>query len=311
MSTRLLMALGAGLASALAAINFAGGISPLPLFLVGLGLGTAEIIAAMTMGIAAVGVSEGPFAAGRFAIFYAVPTFVLSRGALFQRTDAAVNVRWLPNGDLVGWLTGFGLVFLILGWFADWTYGGAILNRIGQFLDNWFQAAIPDLAPDERRTFVGSIVPWLPGTMATMWVLATALNAAAAQAILVRMGRNKRPVEPWADLTLPDWTSWVLVTAAAIALGAPDEFKALGRNVALVASVPFLMLGFAVAATLLSNFRGPGKSRGWLMAGIFSLSLVFTWVLFAIAALGMAEQWAGIRRRIANGASGTGNRGSE
>jgi len=134
-----------------------------------------------------------------------------------------------------------------------------------------------------------------------VWLVMIVVNAAAAQAIVVAGGWNRRPSPRWTALSLPDWLSWLLVGAAVAGLAAGGDLGYGGRNLVVVAAVPFFFLGLAVVHGVVG--RGPG--RGFRLFGLYLLLvLMCAGVAPLIAAVGRVAAWAGLRR--SGGAAGFG-----
>jgi hypothetical protein len=132
--------------------------------------------------------------------------------------------------------------------------------------------------------------------MGTSWVVMAAVNASIAMAILTRAKRLERPKTKLADLSLPDWMSWFLIAAAAMALLGQGELEFFGRNLALILAVPFFFLGLGVVHDLARQIAFPGV----LLTAFYLIMFLSGWIAMAIIAAGLLEQWVGLRRRFRN-----------
>ena len=73
-------------------------IAPLPLFLVGLGMGLqGAVVAVLVVGVLSVPLA-GPLYAMIQVLVYGLPIIILSRQALMSRTDGQGVVHWYPAG---------------------------------------------------------------------------------------------------------------------------------------------------------------------------------------------------------------------
>jgi len=197
-------------------------LAPLPLFLVGLAVGpTATIIAGIT-GLIVTWVAGGILAMGLYGATSAVPVCVVVQRIMTSRPAADGSVEWYPIGSALGWLAllGAGMVVAAAipagaGLSGTMDNGGGLETLIIKHLDGTFAAMLPSLPESNREAIIGLMAPIFPGAMGVVWVAMTILNGTLAQAILVRMEKNLRPTPSFADLSLPDWTSWPLVGAAA------------------------------------------------------------------------------------------------
>ena len=302
------LALGAGAVSALASVALATGsfgamviayLAPLPLFLVGLSQGPRPAAIAAASGFMVAGILGGTIAAGLFGLLHAVPAWLVIRLGLNHRIQPDQSVLWYPPGTVLAWLTllggGIFLVAATLLWGAE-----GMKATVHGHLDQAFQAMTPDLTDADRATVLGTLVPLFPAAVGTSWIMMTAINAVLAQAILTRSGRNLRPSPGYADIRLPDWSSWALVGAAATALLGPGEVEYIGRNLTVLLAVPFFFVGLAVAHSLARRTQ----YENMLLAAFYLVLLVSGWALVLVAGAGVVEQWVGLRDRIAGPTEG-------
>ncbi len=270
-------------------------LAPLPLLLVGLGLGaSAGTVAGGAAILATVGLG-GMVTAGLYTLVNAVPALVMVRTVLTQRPRSGGTRNWYPAGFTLCWLTALAAALFATVAFLAWSAGNGVVEFTSEFLDQTLATMLPQLSSAQRGDLVAATIPLFPGMVGVSWILMTVVNGSLAQGILVRAGRNLRPSPRLADLMLPDWMSWLLVASAAMALLGPGEWEYTGRNLVLISAAPFFFLGLAVVHTLVRGTTFPGP----LMV-IFYFMLIFSnWAAGAAAGIGMIEQWAGLRYRFA------------
>lgn len=298
-------ALAAGAASAVltaaalfggaAAAGLFGYVLALPILLVGFAKGPRAGGLAALAAAALIGMT-GPGAAVVFAAIYAFPAWIAVRvGLLAQtvRTDAGEARVWTSPGIVVTVLTLLAAVSLLTA-FAMFSGGDTSLTEKAeaavQFSVNMLgaQSVFP-------ARHIETLALLFPGLAAASWVMMICFNTALAVLILDRSGMSLRPSPRYAALTLPDFMSWPLVGAAALALMAGGDAGFVFLNLTLVLAVPFFFQGLAVVHTLARRMPMSG-----LLLGVFYVLMIFIhWVTAAAAALGMLEQWAGVRRRFA------------
>jgi Predicted membrane protein (DUF2232) len=122
------------------------------------------------------------------------------------------------------------------------------------------------------------------------------INAGLAQSLLAARGWNRRPSPRWSQLRLPDWFDWVLIGTAAAALVSSGDASFLARNILMVLLAPYFFVGLAVAHAAARRTPLPGV----VLAAFYLVILVFFLVAAGlVAALGVVEQWIGVRRRLA------------
>jgi hypothetical protein len=296
-----IIAAGGGAISAVIALlamsGYPGGavlayLAPLPLLLVGLGLGMAALPVAAAIGIGLVAASAGIAAAGVYGGLHAFPSWLVVRVAL-ARTPAGTDARWPSAGAVLCWLAGLAAIMVSIGAIGAW---GNVEGSVRKFLASVLAITASALDPSDRDQMVAQIAPFFLGGMGVMWVTMIAINGVLAQSLLVRGGRNVRPSPPWSGLSLPDWISFFLVAAALIGLVGDGDLRYLGRNLVLVFLVPYFFVGLAVVHGLARKM----SASGMLLAGFYViLGFAFPGVGVAVAALGVIEEWVGVRRRFA------------
>ncbi len=311
MSKDMLIAVGGGGLSAAASMTFLMGspamvfvyLAPLPLLLVGLGLGTKAGAVAGVTGVIIAGLTGGATTAGLYGLLDALPAALVVRQALMQRpTGPAGSVQWYPVGSILGWLTVLGAGIFLTAVLASHAIGEAgIEGSVSTYLDRAVTIMVPALGETERATAVARFTPLFPGFVVASWLVMTAVNGALAQAVLVRMGRGLRPRTALADLKLPEWMSVLLVASAAVALLGPGELEYIGRNLVIILVVPFFFLGLAVIHTLARHAVPMAMLLAVFYFVFYGLLLFTGWTaMMVVAGIGLIEQWGGgLRRRFA------------
>lgn len=306
MSRQVLIALGAGALSAAIAMTFLSGsagdllfvyLAPLPLFMVGLGLGTAAGTVASAGGLVMAGLLGGVLAAVLYGLIHALPAWLAIRQSLLHRQAPDGSVAWYPAGYVLSSVTALGAALFAATALAVWSSGGAMMSTISAHLEAAFQAMLPNITADDRAGVVQSLISYFPGAAGALWVVMATANGLVAQAVLKRMGRNLRPSPSLADLALPDWISWLIVGAAVVALFGPGELTYMGRNMVTIFAVPFFFLGLAVVHALARRLAFPGT----FLAAFYLIMVISGMVAMAVAGAGLIEQWFGLRRRFALG----------
>ncbi len=300
-----IMAFSAGICSAVAVFSIVFGsilalplfyLAPLPLYLAGLGIGTTGVITAGLTAVFTAGLIGSAYTALPFAFAYAVPAIMLCQMALRTQPDAHGNPVWYPAGNLVGTLTVVGataLVFFAMMAIMD-EGAGPLQEIVAGLIGNALERMGSDIPAEVRTSLAGSLAPFFPGMAVASWVVMHLVNAAAGQAALVKSERNLRPKISYANIQLPDWCSWLLVGAGVVALVVPGDWSYLGRNLVIVALVPFFLLGLAVVHTFARRI-----SNGMLMlVAFYVLLMVLGWTAFLVAGAGVLEQWIGLRNRM-------------
>lgn len=297
------IAVAGGLVSALAALAFLAAsplalvfvyVAPLPLFLVGLSLGPGAGVVAGASGVAVAGALGGGVAAVMYAFIHALPACLASRQALARRLGPGGAPDWYPPGAILCSLSLLATVALLAAALASNVLGSGTEAIVANHLERGFRIMVPQLEPAEREAIVDRLAPMFPGAVGASWMMMTMVNGVLAQGLLVRMGLSQRPRLPFADVWLPAWASWPLVGFAAASLLGADELRYLGQNGALIAAVPYFLLGLAVAHAF-ARWRGLPV----LPLVVFYLVVVISdWAKLLVAGFGVAEHWVGLRSRL-------------
>jgi len=300
-----IMAFSAGICSAVAVFSIVFGsilalplfyLAPLPLYLAGFGIGSKGVITAGLTAVFTVGLIGHAFTALPFAFAYAVPAMMICQMALRTQPDAAGNPVWYPAGNLIGTLTvigATGLAFFAIMSIMD-ENSGPLQETVASLIGTALERTGANIPADARATLAGNLAPFFPGMAVASWVVMHLVNAAAGQAAMVMSGRNLRPKIAYADITLPDWCSWLLVGAGVVALVVPGDWSYLGRNLVIVALVPFFLLGLAVVHT----FARRVSNGTMMLVAFYVLLMALGWTTFLVAGAGVLEQWIGLRNRM-------------
>lgn len=309
MSREIAIAAGLGLLAALLYLSILSGapgtiilayLTQLPLFLAGLSLGVkASVIAGVVGGVASL-VGNDFRSALFFLIVDALPVAILVSQALRWRADESGRIWWYPPGRLVLCLLGLGVAAVLAG--TVFLAGVASTPDAGarQLLQHEFPRVF---AGDIRWDDVVAVIERIfPGLASFSWLFMLAINAVLAQGTLMRFGRNLRPAPSMVELELPRWVA--LAFAAAVALGSFGDGAAafVAGNIAIVLVAGFIFAGLAVVHAAARRL----SARQSVLVGAYALMILFGWPILFVAALGLIEQWTGLRRRLALPAPGQG-----
>jgi len=266
-------------------------LSQLPLFVGGLWGGvTTAALAGLTASLMLLAASN-IIAVIVFAALNVVPVILLVRQALLARTGADGTIEWYPPGQLAAWLTGLGLMGIIVTLLV---FGGPddiqviVRNILSPALDRLFDEGIPG-----REELAGHLAMIMPGVVIASWMVMTLTNGTLAQGLLTRFGASWRPSPALAALELPGWFPVLLLLAAtATALGGVMRF--LGVNAIIILSVPFCLAGLAVLHAIAYRFSRPAVP----LVGVYILAGLFGWPLVLVSVLGLLDTSFGLRRHI-------------
>jgi hypothetical protein len=301
MSYRLLIAMGAGLVSAVVFASATTGpllmrmvlfvLTPLALFLAGLGLGPVAAVVAGVAGTSLVLVAGSPIAALVFAISQAVPVIVLTYlASLHRQTDSGVT-EWYPVGRLVI------AAALIAGVFACMTLAllGGDVEALRSALREMLQAFVntelpkmpdaPKLGPAEIEEATSIALALLPAASAISSMSSLLFNLWLAGRITLASGRLQRPWPDIPAMLFPPATPLLLAVSTGIGFlaGLPGMLAAGFAGPLFFA---YVLLGLAVVHYIT-------RGRPWRIFALWalygSLFVMNTIASLAIALLGLAE----------------------
>lgn len=260
-------------------------LTPLPLFLLGLGMGLRPLYGASIIATALVLLFAGPFFAIEFFIFFALgPIFLINR-ALLNRKKALGKVVWYSSSCL---LRDFALaadivMFLALGAYIYLTQSEGIPTLMETFLKILGASGHrQDIAP-----LVLKIFPFLPGLFAVSWSIMMIANGVLAQSFLVRLQQNLRPSPSFEDLELPKSFLIFLALAFLLAIIGVGSLETLGKSATLVLTFPFFLVGL-------------GLIHRWFHKTTFALIglilfycalLLFLWPALFVIFVGILKPW--------------------
>jgi hypothetical protein len=179
-----------------------------------------------------------------------------------------------------------GIAAALLGLGGPEGLQSALKSVVGEVLDRLARRPLPN-----RDQAAGLLAMVIPGIVAASWMMMLVANAALAQGLLARFGRNRRPSPDLAGLGLPLWVPLALgFAAAAIVFGGPLRF--IGINMMIALSVPFCLAGHAAARRL--------THPAMALVGFYTVAAMFGWPFLAVAVLGLLESWLGLRHRLAS-----------
>jgi hypothetical protein len=269
----------------------------LPVLFVGLSFGLAPAGLAGFGSAGLVMAFGGGIAALVFLVVQVAPCLITTRQALLSRPGKDGKTEWYPLGLVLCQLVLYAAVVMVLALFwVRWSTGSieasftaALTEVLGQFAGEAGElAAVAGMVADYAAI--------VPGIIAVSWVLMTVINAALAQLLALRGGQAQRPGAPLAELWLPGWCGPALAIGTLAALVAGGDLAFFAQGLAALLAVPFLMQGLAVVHSLAHRL----PARGLALAGFYLVLILFSWPLVVVVVvLGLVEDWAHLRRRLA------------
>jgi hypothetical protein len=306
-----LIAIAAGCASALMFASMASGalisvlllyLAPLPLMVAALGWGP---LCATIGGIAAaigLGALFGLPYCIAFVVAIALPAWWLGHLALLGRPtahqassgDGAASVtpvlEWYPIGRILLWIAGFAAlttmsVLLTLG--SD---AATITGVIGRGLMLIWHP--DDASNEEAKRAIAALARIAPAAAAVVAMMTLTLNLWLAAKVTATSGRLQRPWPDLRSVALPPMTLAALSVAIAFCFvgGMP---AILAQTITAALMMAYALIGFAVLHTLTLALR----NRAIWLSCTYLIVALFSWLMLAMAALGLADAVFGLRQR--------------
>lgn len=308
----LALCIGAGILSALLYATAATGsafstlpvlLSPLPVFMVGLSQNARAAMISGITGTVALGIAGGPLAGAAYFLANALAPIQLCRLALMSRhytgADGKPATEWYPTGMLLLWLTGLGIVLLLVSALVIQSFEGGLRQWISETaqVDALVSAIIQAQTQTGQTEFdkaelSDQLIRMALPAIGIFWLGLALVNGALAQRLLVRMGRNARPSPGLLFMHLPGIT--LLPVAAGLAMAMlPGDMGLTGMAVAVMGAVPYFFLGLATVHVI--SRRLPARTPG--LATLYLILALYGWPCLVVAGLGVIEQFVGFRYR--------------
>jgi hypothetical protein len=283
-------------------------LTPLPLFYAGLTYGVGGALLAGLVGTAA-SAAIGPLAAFGYLVVFALPVAVLVRQAMLWRAlpgtpDAPTlkspdgNREYYPPGRLATWLVGLATAGLALASLFALDIEGGLPGALQPALEHAIALFAPQGPPlREFGTATYDAKRWsfvAPAIIAASWMLMIVINGALAQGLAARFKQSRIPWPSLVRMELPSALAVILGGAALVAAtGGP--VGAIGLAIEAIVAVPFFLQGLALLHTVAYRTQSPQL----VLLAVYGVLTVFAAGILLVAILGLIEQWARFRRRLA------------
>lgn len=262
-----------------------GFLAPFPLMLAGLWGGQLAVALGAAAGVLAVGLVEDGAFGLTFLLMTALPALVVTNRALLRRPLPDGGTEWYPAGQVLGALTVTAMALFAVVVVLMPEHPGGVRGWMADTLAHTLDVLGAQVPPGQKQAAAETLAAILPAMVMGGWLVMAVVNAVAAQALLVRLGRSHRPSPPYARLDLPDWLAGVLgLSVVGSALGGTVGY--LAANAASVALLPFALLGLAAVHRAIAATRA-ARLGLTVLYGIVVLASV--WMVIPAAALGLVK----------------------
>lgn len=272
-------------------------LSPLPLAMAVLGLGSAMLPIAVVGGAVAAAVLSGTFAVSfAFLLVDVLPVAVLSRLA----RPGGPPAEGEAVGRVVAALALAAMGLMVLGLAVMPMPAGAegaeaaVTARLSQFIAEAVSAGVLETsAPTEQ---IEAMASFLPGMSAWHLCLRGLISAALAQSFLMRLGEAASPTPFYRTVAVPSWyiaVFWATATTAWLTTG---DVEYVAMNGASVLCLPLLLQGLAVVHSGVARLD---HRTFWLVAFYVLAVLLAALAFVVLVTLGVVEHFLKLRARMA------------
>jgi len=314
----------AGLAGVISALLFASAtagnmvaaplfyLAPLPIFLIGFGLGIQPALVAGLVGSLALFAISGALFGLGYGVTLAAPAGILIYFALLSRDtgqpgaadqSAQPDIEWYPPGKLVIWAAVMAgvltaLTIPIFGLDAD-SYYTALQTMIENTVLKDIENNLPTpLDAEQMLALTAFLVRALPAVTSVIWFLAIVLNMWVAGRLVELAGRSLRPWPRIETMSYPQEFSFAFVATLILSMmGGIISVIATGFAGAFI--MAFVLMGLAVIHSL----TRATQFRPIILSMLYMGLLLFGWIALIIATIGIGEPSFNLREKFAS--SGT------
>ncbi len=270
-------------------------LTGLPLFLVGLSSGGMAGILASICGAAGLFYTMPANIGVIYTMIFALPSALLIIFALRFRIGDDQKVYWYPEGNLLTVMTVYPCIAFLLLAAAAMPKGGLLEMTIKSFNEvaNQLSSQLPADSLGMLHDAIPEIAKILPALLGWTWMFVTVIGLVCAQVILQKRNWNMR--EPFALMNIhpPHWLVYALAATGLVGGFAPEPFDYIGKNAAIILSLPLLFVGLAVVHAWAARLR-----HGALALTVFYIVIsVAFWFVPLVALLGAVDQWFHFRER--------------
>lgn len=307
------------LAHASTVLIFLSYLAPVPLFVAGFGAGALAAVLASATGMAglyfhfAASSPEHVVSTVSYAVIMAIPACLFTALAIRPEaaSDAGQGQSMGREGKLLSVAVLYPCFLFVLAFVLTWHDGGSsLLAKTTDVLDT-MRMTVETAMKEAGRLGAEEILVlglWtqilaqvIPAITGWAWIMLMIVTSTVAQRMLVQNNWNLRPSLNGQNIQLPSAILYAAAASGLVACFAPGSWSYLGTNLFMILFLPLFVVGLVIIHAWARTTRAP---RTVLTLFYVVLSVVL-WMAFAVALLGILDQWMNFRRRLASGAETT------
>ncbi|MFV0295749.1 MAG: DUF2232 domain-containing protein [Hyphomicrobiaceae bacterium] len=315
-TNQILLAIAAGLIAAVVFASATTGpmfvrlvlyfLTPLSLYLVGLGIAPAAASIAAIVATLAILVMTNPLAALVFAASAAAPATLTTRLALLGRQENGEVVEWYPLGRILFAAALFAGLFAAIAITMLGTDLAAVTKAMKALVESFVKTELASLPGNKPMTdpeisaVATRVLTLMPITLAALSLITTLLNLWLAGRITRASGRLVRPWPDISTIAMPPVATIFLLAALLLAF--------VNGVIGLAAGgfAGALFLAFAVVGLVIAHHMTRSSPwRGFILATLYAGLLFLTpAVVLVLAIAGLADTIFSFRNGRHNTPSG-------
>jgi hypothetical protein len=298
-------------------VVFLAYLTPLPLFLAGLGAGPRASLAAAVSATVALVAMQYAFGSaniiaevGAYILVVVLPATLLSIIALRYRivsvSQVSQDALWTSEGVLLSLAVLYPCFIFVAAVAATWHVDGGLLHLSMNFLNSLTEPIKQQWAKDGKidadmllnfDTAIASTARMLPAMMTWSWVIVIMVMGIIAQRMLTQNNWQLRTSLRLKNFYVPSAILYGAAVTGLIAIFAPSPYSYIGLNLCMILFMPITMDGIAVMHATARRTRFP-----LVVITLFYVTLfILHWPIVVVALLGVLDQWMNFRKRLASG----------
>lgn len=312
MIARLAISLAAGCASAFMFASKLSGapvslvlvcLAPLPLMVAALAWGPLTATIGGIAAASALGAVFGLSFCIVFVVSVALPAWWLGHLALLGRPiaagpdgNAASDIEWYPLGRILIWIAIIAILSTVAWLLLLGTDVATITDTMRTKLSGMFGQSGGEPAIGDLELLIKVLVIAAPVALPISIMTTLTLSLWLAAKVALTSGRLRRPWPDLRSITLPSMT--LVALSAAIGLSFAGGLVAMvAQTTAAALLLAYAVVGFAVLHILTLSFNSRALWLGWT----YALTVLSSWPLILMVALGIADALFGLRHRYLQG----------
>ena len=298
-------------------------LTPIPLFVSGLGSGAKAGVVASITGVLALYAMQVSYSTGTlydivgYLLAVAIPVAALTALALRYRivsvSQVSQDALWCPEGILLSIATLYPCLMFVAAFAATWNIDGGLLHLTSQTITTLIEPVKEQWAKEGKldadallriAASVQNFSRMVPAVIAWSWVAVMFVASLVAQRLLTQNKWQLRTPLQLKNVYVPSFVLYAAAVSGLVAIFAQPPYvesaypySYVAYNLCMTLFLPIIVVGLAVMHTIARTTRYPVI----ILTLFYVILAVMVWPIFLVALLGVLDQWMNFRRRLASG----------